>query len=97
MATIAVTFAEVEDGRQAVLTLCNELAENLDNLEHILAPVRASWSGAASEGFEETYARWRADAEALHEDLTWIHSMVCNAQTNFAAAHAAVLSTWQAD
>lgn len=97
MATITVTFADVEDGRQAVLSLCNGLADNLDDLERILAPIRAGWTGSASEAFEATYTRWRAEAEAMHEDLTWIHSMVCNAQSNFAAAHTAVMSTWQAD
>lgn len=97
MAAIAVSFAEVEECRQAVLSLCTKLEQNLDDLERLLAPIRAEWTGSASEAFVEAYTNWRVEAEALHADLTWIHSMVCNAQTNFAAAHTAVLSTWQAD
>ena len=97
MATITVAFADVEDGRQAVLSLCTGLAERLDDLERMLAPIRAGWTGAASEAFEAAYTRWSAEAGAMQEDLTWIHSMVCNAQTNFATAHTAVMSMWQAD
>jgi WXG100 family type VII secretion target len=93
---ITVAFAEVEEGRRAVLSLCTELERSLDDLERLLAPIKARWTGAASAGFEQAYAQWRAQAEALHADLVWIHSMVCNAQSNFAAAHSAVLSTWQA-
>lgn len=97
MATIMVTFGEVEEGRQAVLKLCTGLEQNLEKLDKLLAPLKADWTGAAAEAYGAAYARWRAEADAMHGDITWIHSMVCNAQVNYAAAHTAVLSTWQAD
>jgi 6 kDa early secretory antigenic target len=96
MATIAVGFAQVEECRQAVLSLCTKLEQNMNNLEELLAPIRAQWTGSASEAFAEAYTSWRTQADDLRADLTWIHSMVCNAQTNFAAADTAVMGTWQA-
>ena len=97
MATIAVGFAQVEDGRQAVLSLCNKLEQNMNDLETLLAPIRADWTGSASDAFVEAYTSWRTQADDLRADLNWIHSMVCNAQTNYAAADTAVMGTWQAD
>jgi len=94
--SILMDYGVVEDGRQSIISLYKSLEEKLDTLSHALAAIDAEWTGEAGDAFRESYQKWLLAASELQEDLAFIHQLVCNGQTNFAAADAAVAMTWQA-
>ncbi|HEY3903317.1 MAG TPA: WXG100 family type VII secretion target, partial [Streptosporangiaceae bacterium] len=96
VSAISFAYEAVEDGRQSILTTCNDLADALNELIDVLTGIDTTWSGAASQAFQAAYARWQDAAAQVLSDLQFVHSMVCTAQTNFAAADTAALATWQA-
>jgi WXG100 family type VII secretion target len=94
VAGILFDFGFVEENRQVVLAAIEALAGHMEDIDALVRRLSQSWAGAAAEAFKVKHAEWQQTAAAIHDDLRYIHDMVCNSQNNFASAHAAVQTLW---
>ncbi|QMU76447.1 hypothetical protein GXW83_12555 [Streptacidiphilus sp. PB12-B1b] len=94
MAALLFDFAQVEEYRQGVLSTAAALAGHIAEMDDAVRRASASWSGTAADNFATTYAAWRQAAAAIHEDLGYLHQIVCTSQGNFASAQSAVQTIW---
>lgn len=94
VAALLFDFAQVEECRQGVLSTAGALAGHIAGTDDAVRRISAGWTGTAAENFKAKYAAWRQAAEDLHQDLGYLHQIICTSQGNFASANSAAQATW---
>ncbi|ARF74415.1 WXG100 family type VII secretion target [Kitasatospora albolonga] len=94
--SIAVDFAALRLLSGQLETILKELNENVDTMHDRVEKVVLTWEGEAREAFIDKLDEWDRAARGLQETQAWLHGVVTNGQTNYVAAHAAVLRGWGA-
>ncbi|MFF9688473.1 WXG100 family type VII secretion target [Streptomyces sp. NPDC014623] len=94
--TIAVDFATLQLLSGQLEEILKELNENVHTMHDRVEKVVLTWEGEAREAFIDKLDEWDRSARDLQATQAWLHGIVMTGQTNYAAAHAAVLRGWGA-
>lgn len=94
MGEIHVQFESLATGEQDIRTNYARLQATLEQLETDLAPMVASWSGAAQESYVQCKRQWEEAAAALATVLNNIGAAVGQAHQNYTAAEQAARANW---
>lgn len=94
MGEISVKFESLAAGEQGIRNNYSKLVSTLDQLESDLAPMIASWDGAAQESYLQCKKQWDEAAQALSLVLDNIGKAVGQANQNYQAAENAAKSNW---
>ncbi|MFI7890267.1 WXG100 family type VII secretion target [Streptomyces sp. CACIS-1.16CA] len=92
--SIAVDFATLHILSGQLEAILKELNENVHTMHDRVEKVVLTWEGEAREAFIDKLDEWDRAARGLQATQGWLHDVVTNGQTNYAAAHAAVLRGW---
>ncbi|MFH8881267.1 WXG100 family type VII secretion target [Streptomyces californicus] len=93
---ITVDFATLRLLSEQLETILKDLNENVGTMHDRVEKVVLTWEGEAREAFIDKLDEWDRAAQGLQATQAWLHGVVTNGQTNYAAAHAAVLRGWGA-
>lgn len=94
MGEIHVQFESLQSGQQGIRNNYNKLTATIEQLESDLAPMVASWSGAAQEAYVTVKKQWNDAAVALSLVLNNVSQAVGEAHSNYTAAESAATSNW---
>lgn len=94
MGEIHVQFESLQSGQQGIRNNYNKLTATIEQLESDLAPMVASWSGAAQESYLAAKKQWDDAAAALALVLNNVGQAVGQAHENYTAAESAARSNW---
>ena len=94
MGEIHVDFGSLQAGEAGIRNNYAKLTSTLQELESDLAPMVASWSGAAQESYVQCKKQWEAAADGLAQVLSNIGSAVGQAHENYVAAENAARNNW---
>jgi early secretory antigenic target protein ESAT-6 len=94
MSEIHVDFGSLQAGAAGIRTNYSKLTGTLEQLESDLAPMVASWSGAAQESYLQCKKQWEDAATALAQVLSNIGSAVEQAHENYVNAENAAQKNW---
>ncbi|MFD9868660.1 WXG100 family type VII secretion target [Streptomyces niveus] len=93
---ITVDFATLQELSGDLEDILKRLNEQLDQLYQRAEKVVLTWEGEAREMFIDKLDEWDRSAADLQAVQAWLHDVVVNGETNYAAAHRAVLRGWGA-
>ncbi|WP_103513282.1 WXG100 family type VII secretion target [Streptomyces sp. SM13] len=93
---ITVDFATLHRLSGDLEEIMKELNEKLGLLYDRVEKVVLTWDGEAREAFIDKLDEWDRSAQDLQATQAWLHEVVTKGQTNYTAAHAAVLRGWGA-
>ncbi|MGW6571712.1 WXG100 family type VII secretion target [Streptomyces sp. NPDC054945] len=93
---IAVDFATLRLLSGQLEEILKDLNENVQTMHDRVEKVVLAWEGEAREAFIDRLDEWDRSARDLQATQAWLHSIVTTGQSNYAAAHAAVLRGWGA-
>ncbi|GGS23403.1 MULTISPECIES: WXG100 family type VII secretion target [Actinokineospora] len=94
MDQISVNFAEVANASQAINSTSGTLDGLLSDLKSRLAPIGASYTGAASEAWQQKQAEWDRAYDDLRQVLSSIGAAVGQAGENYEATERANANRW---
>ena len=86
--TIKYDFGLIEGARADIQNSSNNINTKLADLKSFLAPLVASWDGAAAEAYQAAQAKWDGAAQDLNQVLAAIGTAV-------GASRAAVDAGWR--
>lgn len=66
----------------------------LDQLDSDLAPLRADWTGSASDAYQTAKAQWTAAMTDIHALLAQVPGMVSQSNSDYQTAEGANASRW---
>lgn len=92
---IDVDPAALDEAHLQVLTSAGRISGLLDALASFLAPMQATWTGAAAEAADDAIAAWNTSATALNELLTQIGGALDSVGENYAATETGTAGIWQ--
>ncbi|MER6201492.1 WXG100 family type VII secretion target [Streptomyces sp. NPDC001586] len=93
---IGVNFGTLRGLAQELESILRELDEKLEALYERTEKAVLSWDGQAREAFIDELDRWDRQMQDLRAAQKWLHEVVTTGQTNYTAAHQAVLRGWGA-
>jgi early secretory antigenic target protein ESAT-6 len=91
---VLVTFATIQAAAQQTASTNQTIQRLLQDLYQQLQPIYASWSGAASEGFQYQHQRWVAAADDLNTVLQHISSVLLDSHDGYTSAESAAQQLW---
>ncbi|MGW5053248.1 WXG100 family type VII secretion target [Actinokineospora sp. NPDC004072] len=94
MGEIKVNFEEVAAASQSLNSTAGQLEGLLQDLKSRLAPIGASYTGAASEAWQQKQAEWDRAYDDLKQVLSSIGAAVGQAGENYQATEQANASRW---
>jgi 6 kDa early secretory antigenic target len=94
MSEIKVNFQEIAAASQSINTTSNTLDSLLSDLKSNLAPIGASYTGAASEAWQEKQRQWDTAYADLRQVLSSIAAAVGQAGENYQATEQANTNRW---
>jgi WXG100 family type VII secretion target len=94
MSEILVTFSAIAGAQGDVNTAAARLNGQLGDLKAYLAPMVATWTGAAAENYNAKQRQWDEAAQALNEILAQIGRALGNAGDDFQSAEASNARMW---
>lgn len=80
---IKVTFGEIAAAQDSVAGTSRTVQQQLDDLKSFLAPLVASWTGAAAESYAVHQAQWDESAAGLNQVLAQIGVALGVANENY--------------
>ncbi|MFC4942758.1 WXG100 family type VII secretion target [Pseudonocardia sp. GCM10023141] len=72
MSEIKVTFAALESAQQSVTGTSGRISGQLEDLKRYIAPMVASWEGAAATDYQAKQRQWDAASADLNRVLAKI-------------------------
>ncbi|MGW8490033.1 WXG100 family type VII secretion target [Streptomyces sp. NPDC055886] len=93
---IGVRFATLRSLTEELEDILQQTNERLDNLYTRAEKVVLTWEGEARNTFVDTLDRWDLEMQDLQAAQRWLHEIATTGQTNYRAAHMAVLRGWTA-
>jgi early secretory antigenic target protein ESAT-6 len=94
MAEVLVTFAALAEAAQTIQSTYNNLNTKLTDLEGQLKPVVASWTGSASENYQQQQAKWNSAQSDLNTVLQAIGKAVEAAHDAYSQTESANTKAW---
>jgi early secretory antigenic target protein ESAT-6 len=94
MAEVLVTFAALAEAAQTIQSTYNNLNTKLTDLEGQLKPVVASWTGSASENYQQQQAKWNSAQTDLNTVLQAIGKAVEAAHDAYSQTESANTKAW---
>ena len=91
---IKVTFAELANAQQNVARTSQQMTAQLEDLKRFLAPMVATWSGAAADDYNLKQRQWDTAAADLTAVLTQIGIAVGHANDGYQQVEAANARRW---
>ncbi|HEX4787033.1 MAG TPA: WXG100 family type VII secretion target [Actinospica sp.] len=95
MAEVLVTFAALAEAAQTIQSTYNNLNTKLTDLENQLKPVVSSWTGTASENYQQQQAKWNSAQQDLNTVLQAIGKTVEAAHDAYTQTESANAQAWQ--
>jgi len=80
---IKVTFGSLESAAGNIGTQAHKVQASLEDLKSFLAPLVASWTGQASEEYQQHQKQWDTAATDLQQVLASIGTAVQNAAQEY--------------
>ncbi|MEU3772226.1 WXG100 family type VII secretion target [Streptomyces sp. NPDC032472] len=93
---IGVSFGTLQGLAGELEEILKELNEGLETLYQRTEKVVLGWEGQARDTFVDELDRWDRQMQDLQAAQKWLHEVVTTGQTNYGAAHRAVLRGWGA-
>ncbi|MFF8277218.1 WXG100 family type VII secretion target [Streptomyces sp. NPDC015346] len=93
---IGVNFTTLRDLASDLEDILKQLNLKLETLYTRTEKVVLSWDGEAREAFVDELDRWDREMQELQAAQRWLHEVVTTGQSNYGAAHLAVLRGWGA-
>jgi 6 kDa early secretory antigenic target len=94
MGEVLVTFGEIEAGRANVSSTANKVQTTLDELKQFLAPLVATYTGAAADAWQVKQAEWDKAAADIQQILASIGVALGAANDAYQQAENANTSRW---
>ena len=91
---LKVTFAALEAAADDIRAAANGIESRLHRLDNELTPLRADWTGAASEAYQRAKAQWNAALTDMQLLLAHIGTAVSQSNTEYQAAERANQARW---
>jgi 6 kDa early secretory antigenic target len=95
MGEIKVTFGALDAARADVAGTANRIMSRLDELKRMLAPLVASWDGAAAEEYRKAQRNWDAAALDLTQVLNQIGVAIGSAHDGYRQVEQANAARWR--
>jgi WXG100 family type VII secretion target len=95
MPEIKVTFGVLDAARDDVAGTATRIATRLEELKRVLAPLVATWEGAAAEEYRRTQAKWDAAATDLAAVLGQIGVALGAANESYRQVEQANAARWR--
>lgn len=92
--TIKVTFGELANAQRCVASTSQQMTAQLEDLRRFLAPMVATWTGAAAEDYQARQRQWDTAAADLTAVLTQIGVAVGHANDGYQQVEAANARRW---
>jgi WXG100 family type VII secretion target len=92
---LVVDFTSLDDLSTSIENTIAQTEDILTTLNSQITEVAQVWSGAASAGFQRTFASWMQAQQDLRQRLSELRNLVVTAHDNHAAALATNVSIWQ--
>ncbi|WNI29963.1 MULTISPECIES: WXG100 family type VII secretion target [unclassified Streptomyces] len=93
---IGVHFATLQSLSEELEDVLRQLNARLDELYARVEKAVLSWEGQARSSFVDELDRWDQEMQDLQAAQKWLHEVVSTGQSNYGAAHRAVLRGWGA-
>lgn len=91
---IKVTFGELANAQQNVARTSQQITAQLEDLKRFLAPMVATWSGAAADDYNVKQRQWDTAAADLTAVLAQIGVAVGHANDGYQQVEAANARRW---
>lgn len=91
---IKVTFGELANAQQSVARTSQQMTAQLEDLKRFLAPMVATWSGAAADDYNVKQRQWDTAAADLTAVLSQIAVAVGHANDGYQQVEAANARRW---
>ncbi|MBI1759157.1 MAG: WXG100 family type VII secretion target [Actinobacteria bacterium] len=95
MDTIKVHFDSLSSGAAAIASSHRALQATLDDLQKKLAPMVATWQGAAQQAYYERKNEWEQASVAMATILSQMGNAVSQAHDSYQAAEASNQRIWR--
>jgi ESAT-6 family protein len=94
---ISVRFADIEDAAANVRRTGANIDTLLSDLQAMLRPVVAEWTGIASTNYQYQQHVWSTAAQDLHAVLLQIAAALENSHLSYTEAEGKLHQLWSAD
>jgi ESAT-6 family protein len=91
---VLVTFAAINEAAMDADSIAAQISQQLDDLKSFLAPLIATWSGAAASDFQALQAKWDTSASDLNQVLRQMSQALRTAGEQYQATESANSSIW---
>lgn len=91
---LKVSFGSLEAASADIQSSAGNLEGRLDQLESELAPLRADWTGAASESYQQAKVKWDSAMADIRALLSDIGRTVSASNSDYQATENRNLSRW---
>jgi 6 kDa early secretory antigenic target len=91
---ITVTFATISQAQGDIASTASRMNSTFSDLKSYLAPLVASWEGAAASEYQTLQARWDNAANDLNVVLEQISRITGQTHDNYRATESANTAVW---
>jgi 6 kDa early secretory antigenic target len=95
MGEIKVTFGAMDAARADVAGTAQRIMGRLDELKRMLAPMVATWDGAAAQEYRTAQRNWDAAANDLAQVLSQIGVAIGSAHDGYRQVEQANAARWR--
>jgi len=91
---ILAQFGTIEEGAGNLMTVAQRVQEELDQLKAAVAPLRATWTGAASQEYQAQQAQADGAAADMPVQIQQMGSVARTCLANYQSAEGSNTSSW---
>jgi WXG100 family type VII secretion target len=91
---LKVTFGALDTAAGDIQGSANQIQGRLDQLDSELAPLRADWTGQASEAYQTAKAEWTRAMTDMQALLAQVGSAVTQSNSDYQSAERTNQSRW---
>ena len=91
---LVVDFSQLGSAIDHMAAFNREVAETLEDIEHTIAALRATWHGEASDSQAQAQQQWDTGAEQMKTALSKLHEIAEKASKNYSDAAAKNGQMW---
>ena len=91
---LKVNFGGLDTAAADINSSANQIEGRIDQLESELAPLRADWTGAASESYQQAKVKWDAAMADMKTLLAEVGMSVSTSNSDYQATENANQSRW---
>jgi early secretory antigenic target protein ESAT-6 len=89
-----INFGALDTAASDVSGAASGIQGRLDQLDSELAPLRADWTGSASEAYQSAKAQWSAAMLDIHALLAQVPGMVNQSNADYQSAESTNTGRW---